>query len=160
MNIIFCNSLLLNKLFTGHNLVRFSGLLASHALRFHYTNVNKNNFLSIIPAITAAALGLDIRLVTANVLLELEQLRRKLDLVLQEVLGIKIVLGGVVGVLLNVQADGGAGRASARETDNDAAAGGEAGVQALVGGDGAVQVGVGEVAGLGDGALCSQRHVR
>lgn len=54
-------------------------------------------------------LGLDIGLVTANVLLKLQQLGSKLDLVLQKVLCIKVVLGRIAGVLLNVQADGGAG---------------------------------------------------
>lgn len=52
-------------------------------------------------------LCLDIGLVASDKLLELEQVRRELDLGLQEVLGIEVVLGLVVRVLLNVQADGG-----------------------------------------------------
>jgi hypothetical protein len=52
-------------------------------------------------------LGLDIRLVTADVLLKLEKLSGKLDLLLEEILSVKFVLGGIVGVLLNVQANGG-----------------------------------------------------
>lgn len=94
-------------------------------------------------------LSLDIGLVAADVLLELEELSSELDLGLEEILGIKIVGGGVAGVLLDVKADGGAGGASAGETDDDTAAGGEAGVQALVGGNRAIEVSVGEVAGLG-----------
>lgn len=86
-------------------------------------------------------------------LLELEQLRGKANLGLEEVLGVEAVGGGVGRVLLNVEADRGARGASARETDDETAAGGEASVQALVGRDGAVEVGVGEVAGVGDGAV-------
>lgn len=52
-------------------------------------------------------LGLDIRLVTADVLLKLEKLSGKLDLLLEEILSVQFVLGGIVGVLLNVQANGG-----------------------------------------------------
>lgn len=85
-------------------------------------------------------------------LLKLKQLRGKCNFLLEEVLGIEIVLGGIVGVLLNVQTDGGAGRTSAREADDNAAARGEAGKQTLVGGDGAVKIGVGEVAGTGNSA--------
>lgn len=55
----------------------------------------------------ASCLGLYVRLVTADVLLELEKLCGKLDLLLEEVLGVQFVLGGIVGVLLNVQANGG-----------------------------------------------------
>ena len=52
-------------------------------------------------------LGLDIRLVTADMLLKLEKLSGKLDLLLEEILSVQFVLGGIVGVLLNVQANGG-----------------------------------------------------
>lgn len=83
-------------------------------------------------------LGLDIGLVTADVLLELEELSGKLDLLLKEVLSIELILGGIAGVLLNVKADSSSRRASTRESDDDTAAGGEAGVQTLLGGDGAV----------------------
>lgn len=84
-------------------------------------------------------------------LLELEQLSGKGNLFLEEVLGIEVVLGSIAGVLLDVQADSGTGRASTGETDNNAAARGEAGKEALVGGDGAVKIGVREVTGTGDG---------
>lgn len=156
MNIIFGNSLLLTNYLLGIISYDFPVFCSHtiHALRFNYTQSKQTSLSS---SSHCRSLGLDIGLVTANVLLKLQQLRRKLDFLLQEVLGIQVVLGGVVGVLFNVQADGGAGRAGARETDNDPAAGGEAGVQALVGGNGAVQVGVGEVASLGDGALCLRR---
>jgi hypothetical protein len=40
----------------------------------------------------AAYLGLDIRLVAADMLLELEELSGKLDLLLQEVLSVELVL--------------------------------------------------------------------
>lgn len=56
---------------------------------------------------------LDIRLVTANMLLELEELGSEGYLASQEVLSIKIVCVGVVAVLLNVQPDSSAGGASA-----------------------------------------------
>lgn len=56
-----------------------------------------------------ACLGLDIRLVTVDMLLELQKSRSELDLGLQEILGIKVVSGGVARVLFNVQADGGTG---------------------------------------------------
>lgn len=55
----------------------------------------------------ASRLGLDVRLVTADVLLKLQKLCGKLDLLLEEILSVQFVLGGVVGVLLNVQANGG-----------------------------------------------------
>lgn len=87
--------------------------------------------------------------------LELQKSGRKLDLGLQEILGIEVISGGVARVLLNVQADGGTRRAGTRETNNDAATRREASVQALVGRDGTIQVGVGEVASLGDGTACA-----
>lgn len=99
-------------------------------------------------------LGLDIRFVAADMLLELEQLGRKLDLGLEEVLRIQVVCRGVTAVLLNVQTDSRAGRAGTRQTNDDATARGEARVQTLVGGDGSIKVGVREVAGFGHGAFC------
>lgn len=108
----------------------------------------------------AMSLGADIGLVAADVLLELEELRGKLDLGLEEVLRVLVVGGRVAAVLLNVQADGGARGAGAGETHDDAAARGEAGVQALVRRDGAVEVGVGKVASGGDGALCEVGQLR
>ena len=97
--------------------------------------------------------SLDIWLVASDVLLEFEQLGGELDLGLEEVLRVHVVGRRVAAVLLDVEADGRARGAGAREAHDDAAAGREAGVQALVGGDGAVEIGVGEVAGLGDGAV-------
>lgn len=87
-------------------------------------------------------------------LLELEQFCGKLDLSFEEVLGIEIVLGGVAGVLLNVQANGRSRGARSGQTHDNAAAGVETSVEALVGGDGAVEIGVGEVSSLGDSAVC------
>lgn len=55
----------------------------------------------------APRLGLDVRLVTADVLLKLEKLCGKLDLLLKKILSVQFVFRGVVGVLLNVQANGG-----------------------------------------------------
>ncbi len=86
-------------------------------------------------------------------LLEFEQLSGHADLGLQEVLGVHGILGRVAGVLLDIQANGGAAGSSARQAHDDTAARREAGVEALVGRDGAVEIGVGEVAGLGDGAI-------
>lgn len=87
-------------------------------------------------------LGLDVRLVTADMLLELEKLSCKLDLLLQEVLSIELIFGGVAGVLLNVKADGSSRGASTGESDNNSATGGEASVQTLLGGNRAVEIGV------------------
>lgn len=85
-----------------------------------------------------APLGLDIRFIPTNMLPELEQLSREPDLFLKKVLRIHVICRGVTAVLLNVQTDGGARGPRARETNDDAAAGWEAGVQTLVWGDGAI----------------------
>lgn len=85
-------------------------------------------------------------------LLKLEQLGSKLNLLLQEDLGVQVVGGRIVAVLLQVQTDGGARGAGTGQADDDAAAGREAGVQTLVGGDGTVEVSVREVAGICYGA--------
>lgn len=53
------------------------------------------------------SLRLDIWLGAANVLLQLEQVCGKLDVVLEVLLSIQAVLALVVLVLLNVQTDGG-----------------------------------------------------
>lgn len=82
---------------------------------------------------SVARSGLDVGLVASDVLLELEKLGSELDLLLQEVLGVQVVRGGVARVLLDVQTDGGAGGAGTRETDDDAASRGEAGIEALIG---------------------------
>lgn len=77
-------------------------------------------------------LGLDVGLVTADVLLELEQASGELDLLLEEDLCVEVVGGGVAAVLFQIQADGGTRGAGTGETNDDAASGGELGVQALV----------------------------
>lgn len=87
-------------------------------------------------------------------LLELEQFCGKLDLSLEEVLGIELVLGGVAGVLFNVQADGRSRRTSSRQTHDNAATRVETGIETLVGGDGAIEIGIREVSSLGDSAVC------
>lgn len=101
-----------------------------------------------------APLSLNIRLITANMLLELEKLGSKLDFLLQEILGIQIVLGCIIGVLLNVQTNGSSRRAGAGETNNDSAARRETGVQTLLGRNRAIQIGVREVARIFDSTLC------
>jgi hypothetical protein len=59
------------------------------------------------------SLGLDIRSITSNVLVELQKLSCKLDVRLEEVLCILAVGLSVAGVLLNVEADRGTTAASA-----------------------------------------------
>lgn len=110
-------------------------------------------FLFLSLPTTDCTLRLDVRGVTANILLELEKLGGELDLVLEEVLGVEFVRGWILAVLLDVEADGSARGAGARKTDDDAAAAREARVQALARRDGAVEVRVREVAGIGDGAV-------
>lgn len=85
-------------------------------------------------------------------LLELEKLSGKLNLLLEEVLRVQVVRRRIARVLLNVKTDSGARRASARETNDNAASRRESGVQALVGGDRAIEISVFEVASLGDSA--------
>lgn len=53
-----------------------------------------------VNAVSCGNLGADIGLVAADVLLELEELGGKLDLGLQEVLGVQVIGGGVAAVLL------------------------------------------------------------
>jgi hypothetical protein len=95
-------------------------------------------------------LSADIRLDTADELLQLEEVGGELDVVLEVLLGVKAELAGVGLVLLDVQTDGGAAGTGAGETDDDAAAVVELDVDALVLADAAVEVGVGEVVGLDD----------
>lgn len=140
---------------TATLVLAFLLLLYTEALLFFFLKKlpTLSPFVQVQPNHAIMHLGLDIGLITANELLELEKLGGHLDLGLEEVLGVQVVRLGVGAVLLEVQANGGAGRASAGETDNDAAARGEGGVQTLVGGDRAVKIGVGEVAGASDGAV-------
>lgn len=98
----------------------------------------------------ALCLCADIRLLTANVLLELKQLQSQSHVVLQVLVRGEAELAGIALVLLNVQTDRGAAAASSRQTDDDAAAVVELDVQTLVLGHAAVQVGVGEVADVDD----------
>jgi hypothetical protein len=87
-------------------------------------------------------LGLDIWLGAANVLLQLQKVRRELDVVLEVILRVKVVCGFVASVLLDVQADGGAAAASTRETNDDAAAIVELDVDTLLLADAAIEIGV------------------
>lgn len=73
-------------------------------------------------------LRLDIRLVAANKLLKLQQLRGHLYLRFEEVLSVHVVRGGVTAVLFNVQADGGTRGACSREPHDNAATRGEASI--------------------------------
>lgn len=98
----------------------------------------------------AVSLSADIRLSAANELLQLEEVGGELDVVLEVVLGVEAVGARVGGVLLDVEADGGAGGAGAGQADDDAGAVVELDVDALVLADAAVEVGVGEVAGVED----------
>lgn len=95
-------------------------------------------------------LGLNIGLLTADKLLELEELQGEGDVVGKVFLGIEAELGAIALVALNVQTDGGATAASAGQTDDNAGAVIELGVQALVLRDAAVEVSVGEVTGVND----------
>lgn len=88
--------------------------------------------LPLFPIQTIPSLSLHIRLCPADVLLELEEPSGELDVRLQEVLRVLAVCAGVAGVLLDVQADGGARATGARQADNDARAVGELHVQALL----------------------------
>ena len=87
-------------------------------------------------------LSLDIWLVPADVLLELQQLRSKLDLRLEEILGIHIVGGRIAAVLLNVQSDRGSRRAGTRESHDNTAARRETGKETLVRSNRAVEISV------------------
>lgn len=95
-------------------------------------------------------LSLDIRLLTANILLELEQRQGKGNVVSQVLLSIEAELGLVALIALDVQTDGGSAAAGTRQTNDNAAAIVELDVQALVLGDTAVEVSVGEVTGIND----------
>lgn len=95
-------------------------------------------------------LGLDIRLGTANELLQLEEVGGELDVVLEVVLCVHLVCLLVGIVLLNVQTDGGAAGSGTRQTDNDSAAVVELDVDTLVLADAAIKIGVAEVVGLED----------
>jgi len=100
--------------------------------------------------INARCLGLDIRLGTANELLQLEEVGGELDIVLEVVLCVHLVCLLIGIVLLNIQTDGGTARASTRQTDNNSAAIVKLDVDTLVLADTTVKVGVAEVVGLDD----------
>lgn len=102
-------------------------------------------------------LSLDIRLLATHILLELEERESQGDVVSQVLLGIETELGLVGLVALNIQTDGCTTAASAGQTDDDAAAVVELGVQALVLGNAAVEIGVGEVAGVNNLAASNFR---
>lgn len=102
-------------------------------------------------------LGDDRGLLALGVLLELGEVEGDLDEGLEADLGVLGELVRVLGVLLDIEADGGARRASARQTEDDARAVGELDVQALLGRDGAVdRVRVRKVGG----GLDRERRVR
>lgn len=96
----------------------------------------------------AHCLGLDIRLLTSNVGLELEKLQSRSNVLAQVFLGIETELGAIALVALNVQTDGSATAASTGQTHDNAAAIIELEVKTLVLGDTAVKVSVREVAGI------------
>lgn len=95
-------------------------------------------------------LSADVRLLAADELLEVEQREGESNVVLQVLGRSQAKLALVALVLLNVQTDRGTAAAGAGQTDDDTAAIIELSVQALVLGHAAVQVGVGEVAHIGD----------
>ena len=103
-----------------------------------------------IRVIPLMGLGLDIRLLTTNMGLELEQLQSQSNVLAEVVLGTQTKLGAVALVALNVQTDSSTTATSTGQTDNNAAAVVELDVQTLVLGHTAVQVSVGEVTSVGD----------
>ena len=105
----------------------------------------------------AETLSFDIRLLAANVFLKLEQGHRQSDIIFEVVLRGDADLISVTLVLLNVETDRGTTAASARQTNDNAAAVVKLDIQALVLGHAAVKIGVGKVASVshlaaGDGA--------
>lgn len=98
--------------------------------------------------INHASLGLDIRFGTADVLLQLQQTSCELDVVFEVVLCVQVVSGLVACVLLDVQTNGSATAACARQAYDDAAAIIELDEDTLVLADAAVKIGVREVVGL------------
>lgn len=94
-------------------------------------------------------LSLDIRVLPADVLLELQQRHSKGHVVLEVVLSVHAKLALVALILLNIQTNGSTAAACAGEADHKAAAVVELDIQTLVLGHAAVQVGVGKVARVG-----------
>lgn len=99
---------------------------------------------------TSTRLSLDIRLSAADVFLQLEEIGRELDVVLEVVLRIEVVRLLVGLVLLNVQTDGSTTAASAGQTNDDAASVVEFDEDTLVLANAAIEIGVREVIGLDD----------
>jgi hypothetical protein len=98
-------------------------------------------------------LCLNIRLSPPNMLLELQQLSRKLDIRLQVNLSIQRIRLSVTGMLLDIQTNSCTRAACTRQTNDDARSVGEFDVETLVGGHAAVEVGVGEIASFSDRAV-------
>lgn len=99
-------------------------------------------------------LRLDIRLGSSNVLLELQKIRRELDVGLQEVLSVLAIRLRVTAMLLDVQANCSTRTAGSRETNNDSGAVRELDVKTLVGRDTSIKIGVREITSVGDCTVC------
>jgi hypothetical protein len=98
-------------------------------------------------------LCLNIRLRSSNMLLELQQLSRKLDIRLQVNLSIQRICLRVTGMFLDIQPNSCTRASCTRQTNNDARSVGEFDVETLVRGYAAVEVGVGEVTSFSDRAV-------
>jgi hypothetical protein len=86
-------------------------------------------------------------------LLELQQLSRKLDIRLQVNLSIQRICLRVAGMLLDIQTNSCTRAACTRQTNDDARTVREFDVEALVRGYAAVKVGVGEIASFNNCAV-------
>lgn len=62
------------------------------AFEYSFSETHVHSIINVAGAPNAPSLGLDVRLIPTNVLLELKQLGSKLNLGLEEVLGIHLVL--------------------------------------------------------------------
>lgn len=112
---------------------------------------------SLVNPPTRNHLSLDSGFAATSVLLNLEQTRCQIDVVLEVLLSIQVVLTGIRLVLLNVQTNRGSAAASTRQTDDDAAAIVKLDVDTLVLANAAVKVSVGEVASVNDLAALDGR---
>ncbi len=92
-------------------------------------------------------LRLNIGLSSPNILLKLHQLRRQLNIRLQELLRIQCVFTFITSMFLNIQSDGRTRAACPRETNDNAGAVGKFDIETLVGGHAAVEISIGEIAG-------------
>lgn len=92
-------------------------------------------------------------------LLELQQIRGKRDVRLQEVLRIHAISLWVGAVLFNIQADGSTAAARARESEDNAAAVIEFDVKTLVFADTTIEIGIFEVTGVTHSTIYEMRLV-